>query len=365
MADKNIEISLLKSSEIDELLVFYNFLYKDNRTKEKFLWEFHNAPAGKAIYVVAKDSDTQKIVGSQCAIPVELVTSSGTVILTAKSEDTLVDPDYRGLHIFENMYQLLFEKCRENGIKYLWGFTSAKKPFLRLGFEIPYDHSQSLMVMDIFSSYKYLSALNPKNNFTSLSKIFALCFLSKLASLKGIMISGKSLKNKFSYSEYGKALPQNISDLIQPDSKGFCIKQDMPFMMWRIVNNPYHEKIFNIYFFMGSDLAANLVFNHHKNGVWYLVSDTYSAKLSEEQQKSIYKKAVKLLLAKEKSNVKLIRTWDFSHNENGNKEIRIRKQAGFTHINRGVSFVWKSLDATDTLNVNDFNLSRIASQGVI
>lgn len=365
MADKNIEISILNSSEIDELLVFYNFLYKENRTKEKFLWEFYNAPGGKAIYVIAKDADTKKIVGSQCAIPIELITDTGTIILTAKSEDTLVDPDYRGLHIFENMYQLLFEKCRENGIKYLWGFTSAKKPFLRLGFDIPYDHSQSLMVIDIFSSYKYLSALNPKNNLTSLSKILALCVISKLASIKRILVSGKSLRNNFSYSEYGKALPENNNDLLQPDCKGFWIKQDVPFMMWRIVNNPYHEKIFNVYFSVGPDVVANLIFNHHKNGVWYLISDTYSAKISEEQQTAIYKKAVKLLLAKEKSNVKLIRTWDFLHNENGNKEIRIRRKAGFTHIDRGVSFVWKSLDTNNTLNVLDFNLSRIASQGVI
>jgi len=365
MVNKNIQITLLKSSEIEELLVFYNFLYKDNRTKEKFLWEFHDAPAGKAIYVIAKDTETNKIVGSQCAIPIELVTDNGTVILTAKSEDTLVDPDYRGLHIFENMYQLLFEKCRESGIKYLWGFTSAKKPFLRLGFTIPYDHSQSLMVMDISSSYKYLSALNPKNNLTSLSKIMALCFISRLASYKKILISEKSIKSDFSYSEFGKALPENNDVFFQPDCKGFWIKQDLSFMKWRIVNNPYHEKIFNIYFYAGPDIVANLIFNHHKNGVWYLVTDAYSAKISAEQQTAMYKKALKLLLAKEKSNVKLIRTWDFSHNENGKKEIRIRTQSGFTHIDRGVSFVWKSLDPNDTLNVLDFNLSRIASQGVI
>jgi len=365
MANKNIEITLLKSSEIDELLVFYNFLYKDNRTKEKFHWEFNNAPAGKAIYIIAKDTKTNKIVGSQCAIPIELITDNGTTILTAKSEDTLVDPEYRGLQIFENMYQLLFEKCRVNGIKYLWGFTSAKKPFLRLGFIIPYDHSQSLMVMDISSSYKYLSALNPKNNLSSLFKILMLCFISKLASYKRILISEKSLKNNFSYSEFGKALPENNNDLFQPDYKGFWIKQDLLFMKWRIVDNPYHEKIFNIYFYAGTDIVANLIFNHHKNGVWYLVTDAYSAIISAKQQTAIFKKALRLLLAKEKRNVKLIRSWDFSHNENGIKEISIRKQSGFTHIERGVSFVWKSLDPKDTLNVRDFNLSRIASQGVI
>ncbi|MFZ1676711.1 MAG: GNAT family N-acetyltransferase, partial [Saprospiraceae bacterium] len=149
MTKKNIAISLLQDVDIPELLDFYNLINNDNRDKEKFLWEFYNAPAGKAIYVIAKDADTQKIIGSQCAIPVDLITQTGDIIHTGKSEDTLVHPDYRGLNIFENMYSMLFEKCRESGIKYLWGFTSAKKPFLRLGFTIPFDHSQSLMVLNI------------------------------------------------------------------------------------------------------------------------------------------------------------------------------------------------------------------------
>lgn len=364
MGTKNIEIALLNDSEIDEVILFYNLLYKGKRDKEKFVWEFYNAPAGKAIYVVAKDTDTQKIVGTQCAIPIELITANDASILTAKSEDTLVHPDYRGLNIFEKMYQLLFEKCRENGIKYIWGFTSAKKPFLKLGFSIPFDHSQSLLVTDVFSSYNYLSKLNSKNNFLSLFKILSLCVVSKLTSLKRILISEKTVDATFSYSEYKKTQVEN-NELINAACKGFWIKQDLSFLEWRIVNNPYHEKIYNIYFYRGTTIVANLIFNHHKDGVWYLITDTYSNTITDEQRIAILNKAIRLLLAKEKNKVKLIRTWDFSHNKCGKKEISIRKQAGFTHIERGISLVWKSLDDNNVLNVTDFNLSRIATQGVI
>ncbi len=363
MVNTNIVISLLQDSEIDEVVNFYNLIYGENRTKEKFIWEFYEAPAGKAIYVVARDINAQKIVGTQSAIPIELITEQGIVILTAKSEDTLVHPDYWGQNIFENMYQLLFEKCREYGIKYLWGFTSARKPFLKLGFSIPFNHSQSLMVINIFSSYRYLSKLNSKNSFISLFKILSLCFVSRIISLKKNFISTKLIDKKFAYSIYDKSEIKDNSLVPIRNSNGFWIKQDLAFLKWRIATNPYHEKIFNIYFSSSTDIVANLIFNYHAHGVWYLIFDQYSDTLTENERKMILKKTIKLLL--ERHLVKLIRTWDFSHNAFVKHEIKIRKQEGFVHLDRGISFVWKSLDADDPLNATDFNLSRIATQGTI
>lgn len=363
---KNVAISILKDVEIDEVISFYNRIYNETRTREKFVWEFHNAPSGKAIYVVAKDTDTNKIVGSQCAIPIELIAQDGTVILTAKSEDTLVDPEYRGLNIFENMYQLLFEKCRENGIKYLWGFTSAKKPFLKLGFEIPYDQSQSVMAININAAYSYLSQLNPKNNFSSRFKIGTFCFISKMVSIKKSFGSQQSIDKDFSYKELGKKILKEAElPVLMSARNGFSIKLDLPFMTWRIENNPYHDKIFNVYFLSQNTMVANLIFNHHKDGVWFLVNDMYAETLTLKQKQAMLRKAVKGLLHQEKSAIKLIRTWDFKHNALGNEELVMRKKVGFSHIDRGISFVWKSLDEHDTLKTADFNLSRIATQGKI
>ncbi|MBK9982949.1 MAG: GNAT family N-acetyltransferase [Saprospiraceae bacterium] len=365
MTKKTISISLLQDADIPELLDFYNLINKDNRDKEKFLWEFYNAPAGKAIYVIAKDADTQKIIGSQCAIPVDLITHTGDVIRTGKSEDTLVHPDYRGLSIFENMYAMLFEKCRESGIKYLWGFTSAKKPFLRLGFTIPFDHSQSLMVLNIFSSYKYLSNLNAKNTTGSLLKIFALCFLARLISFKRYWPSSPSLKNKFSFSAYDKSVVKENNLIPENKYKGYWIKQDISYISWRIEKNPYLEGVHNVYFSRASDIVANLIFNHHKNGTWYLINDTYADGITADEKAMMMKKSIALLAGKKQTSVNLIRAWDFRHNQHGLDEIQERKKAGFFHLDRGISFVWKSLDPDDMLDAMDFNLSRLASQGTI
>jgi hypothetical protein len=363
---KNVEFMLLQDSDIDEVNLLYNTTYKEDRSREQFIWEFFSAPAGKAIYVVAKDSETKKIVGTQCAIPIEFITKDGTIVLTGKSEDTLVHPDYRGLNIFEKMYDLLFEKCRESGIQYLWGFTPAKKPFLKLGFEIPYDQSQAMMVIDSDKAYKFLSGLNPKNNTSDLLKIRMLCMLSKIIAVKRIFASEKILDHEFSMVESGREILKDIEPPVNMRVPfGFSIKQDRPYLTWRIGNNPFHDKIFNLYFISNSKIAANIIFNHYKNGVWYLISDIYAEDLSQKQKQAMFRKAVKQLLLQEKNSVKLIRTWEFSHNEPGKTGIGIRKSAGFKFVNRGISFVWKSLDAKDLLQPTDFNLSRIATQGKI
>lgn len=366
--DKNtIDISLLKDLDINKVNEFHNSIYKDDRDVSKFVWEFHNAPAGPAIYVIAKDVNTQKIVGTQCAIPIELVTGKGNKILTAKSEDTLVHPDYRGLNIFENMYNLLFDECKKAGIQTIWGFTAARKPFIRLGFETPYSHSQSLMVVNILSSYSYLSGLNPKNTFFSLMKISGLCVLSKINSIKRIFISEKAFQGIL-LSEDKKLVNDNtflIQSILDKFPDSFMIDQNSGFMTWRFTENPYPNKLFSISYSKGSEEIANLVFNHHKNGVWYLVQDLYSKNITQIQRVAIFNKAIRLLLASRNNKVKLVRTWDFSHNDYNRQEVAIRKKNGFIHLNRGIYFVWKDLTGTNQLKSENFILSRIASQGVI
>ncbi len=367
--EKDIQIALLDKHETDEVIDFFNLTYNENRSKAKFLWEFDAPPAGKAIYVIAKDKLTKKIIGTQCAIPIDIITGKGELIRTAKSEDTLLNPEYRGMKLFDKMYQLLFEECRKQKIKFIWGFTPAKKPFKQLGFEIPFDQGQSLLVKSIFSAYSYLSKLNSNNTRISLLKIFALCVVSKIKSYKDFFISNSQIDSKYSIqvTDKNEIYDNNsfIHKVFENDNDGFTINQDIPFLTWRIKNNPYYGKVYSIYFSDKSEVVSTIVFNHHKDGIWYIVYDLYAKKLTVDEKTKMLSKAIKKLIEKEKGNVKLIRTWDFDTNRYNKSAIEIRLKMGFIYLNKGISFVWKSLDDGQPLNPNNFLLSRLASQGVV
>lgn len=364
MENKNIIIRLLQEQDIKLINAFHNRIYNDDRTSEKFSWEFFNAPAGNAIYVVAEDTGNNMIVGTQCAIPINLKSVGGQLILSAKSEDTLVDPDYRGMQLFEKMYDFLFENCKKKGIRYIWGFTPALKPFLKIGFEAPYYHHQSLIAIHILNSYKYISGLNPKNKSIDKLKIFGMTLLSKISQVKAGFQSSR-IKNtdiKVTHKVSGD-LDHLFMTINQKHDQLFHIHQDKNYINWRINNNPNHNKVLSYDFFIDNEYIANIIFNHHKDNVWYMIQATFNFNLSDNIKSRIIKTAVKALIKTE--HVSLVRTWNFDTNEFHRMEIKIFKKAGFFYIPRGVHFVWKDLEGNKNLLAENFMLSRIATQGVI
>lgn len=362
----NISYNLLDKSEINSVNEFYNRSYNSNRSYEEFFWEFFSGPAGKAIYVVAKDANTNQIIGTQCAIPLFLANSQGKKILTAKSEDTLIDPKYRGQNIFENMYQILFEECKKNGIQYIWGFTSAKKPFNRVGFDTPFTHSQSVFVKNILQSYVYLSSLNPKNKFADKLKIFGLIALSKLNSLILFLTKTSDIKSytiDINTTNEINDLNPLLNSVCSAGTDIFFLYQDMEYLKWRIKNNPHHTKIYDFRFLKDSKIVASIIFNLHEENVWYLIQSLFEKKIPESHRIKMLTYSIKHLNKKE--NVALIRSWNFQNNQIGNSEIYTLKKSGFIHLNRGIYLVWKSLEAKENITPKNFLLSRMATQGVI
>ena len=339
---------------------FHNRIYKSNRTIEEFYWEFHNCPVGKSIYIIALDGE--KVVGTNCVIPIELINNKQEIILTGKSEDTLVDPDYRGQKIFYNIYEVLFQACEKNGVKVIWGFTSAKKPFKKLGFNIPYDHEQNLLVNKIFKSYSYLVSLNSKNTLFSKFKIFSLCFLSKFKSKLNFE---KSIIKEYSLS-VNLPITESIDELIHvnlsSEENSFAIYQNSAFQDWRIYSNPNFSKVHTYGFYDSENkLVSLLVFNSHLNGVAYLCQANFDVCLSNKEKSQMIKLVSKKMFSEE---IIQIRSWQFSHNALNTNEKQLFIKANYIHLNRGVGFVWKEIGDFN-LNPNDFYLSRIATQGVI
>lgn len=325
---------------------------------EEFLWEFHNCPFGESVYVIAEDGG--EVIGTNCVIPINLIDANGKVYRTGKSEDTLVDPAYRGQKIFYHIYDFLFQKCLENGIQVIWGFTSAIGPFKKIGFDIPYHHEQSLAVSSVFKTYHYLSSLNTKNKLADKAKIFGLCLLSKFRS----SFKGSGGKSQFDIRhEIVRDIDvyeHLLKDQLVKHSL-YAIHQTKEYQNWRIYDNPNYYKVhcFNVY--DGTVILAQVIFNSHENKVAFNCQSIFNQSINLKDQVNILKTVTRLLFDE---GIVAVRNWHFNTNELNRQDTAMYKSAGYTVLNRGIGLVWKTMDDTD-LSPNQFYLSRIATQGAI
>jgi GNAT superfamily N-acetyltransferase len=349
----SVSIRLLRANEAGLANNFFNAVYQTTRPQKNFEWEFLNGPFGKAIYVVAVDDNITthtKIVGIQCAIPLEMISSTGVKVLTAKSEDTLVDPAYRGQKIFERMYDVLFQECRNAGIKYIWGFTPAQKAFERIGFEIPFKTEQALLVLKPLRAYAYLKSLNAQNKTKDKVKIFGLSVLSWAKGFARLFSSKSSLK-KIDLPTGNRLLQKFYNDQIY-----FTLHETPAYINWRLTLNPFQNSYQAYSVSEGNEVIAKALFNNRRDV-------SYIEQIVSKPGVDISPILVRLAKEAAKSGAPLIRAFCFSTNSVLMAQATALKKAGFTYLKRGNYFVWKSLDESNAIKPEQLLISRLFTQG--
>ena len=352
MEDK-IVFRVAEDKDVEAINTFYNSLYISNRDRIKFEWEFNSSPAGKVIYVVAECEE--KIIGTQCVIPYYLTTHANEIILSGKSEDTLVSPEHRGKNIFEKMYALLLEECKKKNITCIWGFTYAARPFLKLNFQIPFHAKMGIFVNSPLKASSYLTSLSPKSKFSHKAKIVLLSLGAWLRSshLKTISVAD--------FDTDTEKILLNTADLNYiKQNNTFGLKLDNDFMGYRITNNPYSQSYKVINYRKNGHLLISVLFNITPKKVGYLIhlhiSDSVTKNEFRQFIRSIFKHS-------ELQTCHTIRFWGFDHTLQNCEEIKFLTHCGFTFINRGISFVWLPLEKNLKLDPMNFVLSRMSSQG--
>lgn len=359
----NINIRLLLDSEVAIVNEVYNEAYGNIRPLENFKWEFVNGPWGKAIYVIAEDLDKQgnKIIGTQSAIPMVFINGSGETVLTAKSEDTFVHPDYRGHKLFDKMYDLLFNECRKAGIQYLWGFTYARKPFLKLGFSIPFDTIQGLFVVRPKMSFDYLSNLNESNGIKEKAKISALVVATYF---KGVLHKlNRGLKGKIVIGKDYQLKKDVFNQNLKGSSARWSIHQTEKYLDWRLKSNPFANDYIR---FTNSNevgkINSSMLVNYRKEGFAYIEELNISDNKLTSDCKSLIKEVICYSI--EKKKIFMLRFWGFDGNETNRIEMKLLKKLGFVFVKKGTAFVWKDLsDGKSKIDPCNILLSRLFTQG--
>jgi GNAT superfamily N-acetyltransferase len=354
-----IEIRLLAESENELANNFFNEVYHTNRTIENFQWEFIQGPKGKAIYVVAVDNLEKsfvKIIGIQCAIPIELMSVDGHYVLTGKSEDTLVHPGYRGQKLFEKMYDLLFEECKKAGIKYIWGFTPALKAFERLGFEAPFKTTQALLVLKPLKAFGHLVKLNPANKTLDKFKVLGLTLISYVAGWQRLFIKAAS-------APVEEVPPSSKEDIIKSfyahKNTLYFLRMNEAYLYWRLIKNPFGNTYKNLRCKKQETPVADILINARAD-VSYIEQLLFSPSTNLKDRLRFVKSTVNRL---EKTGTPAVRVLCFDNNDEMTDQIRLLKKTGFLHLARGNYFVWKSLDESRLISPRDIFFSRLFTQG--
>lgn len=97
----NIIIREATYKDIPEIAELYRTDLNLSINQDVWEWEYFKRPGYQTFYVVAVNNG--RIIGSQALIPVKMM-GNKRVILSAKSESTLVCKQFRGQGIFEKMY---------------------------------------------------------------------------------------------------------------------------------------------------------------------------------------------------------------------------------------------------------------------
>ena len=227
-----VHIREYKNGDEEGIISLFNNVFKKNRNKEYWLWQFKDNPLKEPIIIIAEDNS--KIVGQATLLPTEVLIKKEKVY-AGQSLDVMVDTDYRRQGIYENMAFKSYDIGLEKDIKFRFGFPSKsalegliKKLGGTLTTEIP-------LYMKVYSLENILNALI---KIRILSKIFAkpIFFI-----VNSILFKEESVEIKKNYDiREVYAFDKDFDNLWKELKTDYSIMTERTsrFLNWRIKDHP-------------------------------------------------------------------------------------------------------------------------------
>lgn len=370
----------IRLANLDDAAVcnaFHNDIYGNSRSIKQWLWTFNNqlySDFGLA-FVMAEDDG--KLIGTQALIPIPMIDRKG-IYWTAKSEETLVDPDYRGQSLFERMYEKIFKIAKEHNFHSIWGFTQARKAFERVGFAIPTHTSQLFRPMGL-RSFIVLSGLSggitTNDSWKNAVKTGALYsagaagylyanIRSRLGNFSVSTVKDIVIKNM-------EAAPKEAGILCREFINqwgGTTIYRDQAYLNWRIFNNPFiRANMIGAY--VDGKLVGYCAFTLAEDQIGHIVdilvtSPDHGIKTAREATRLLLSEATKRL---SDMGAHGVRAWSMTNHEFDRLLANCAKNLGYLFFDRGTSVVvntsHQTMNKRDVDRYLDWSVSRIFTEG--
>jgi len=271
-----IQIRQVRDSDIDKVISLHNLNYGDKRTPKHWIWEYKSNYPDRFVFTIIEDKD--RVVGTQGMIPIYL-NIKGKTHLSGKSENSLLDPKYRGGNLFKELYDFAMSLCKAKKMCCVWGFTSATRVWRnKLRFHVYEDAMYtSFLILDPrrFISFEILGSkegivrkiakflLVIRLYLYSFAQIFAYRYPKRTPRKFSIE---QKLRSASDLGELYKRLRAKYADLIH-------IEQDEKYITWRIFNNPNIE--YTTYFLYEDNLLRAYCYVNINKKYAYLTDLTF------------------------------------------------------------------------------------------
>jgi hypothetical protein len=307
------------------------------------------------------------------------------VFWTAKSEETLLNPAYRGQQIFEKMYDLLKESAVGSGIRNIGGFTPATKAFTRIGFESP-GKTEQLFFPFTGRAVPILLNKQPKakdrpgfNPFQGTLYKFAGAAAGVVSSTKFAFTSVAERTLIAHDNTHGlrvqllTSAPEEAGDLCKQFVRqwgGCTIFRDTAYLQWRLFDNP-HLKALVYGAYVKGQLCGWIAFALGDDGMGYLVD------LIAVDEKMSQGKAADMVIALLSTAVRDLRKmgalgvrgWHVNAHPFDTLVLQAARKLGFWHLKRGHDVVILHLPASGTESpqhrFEDWYVTRIYTEGLL
>lgn len=254
---ENIEypVKRIGNKDADRFVRFHNRIHNDNRTAEQWIWEYETNHPDHYVFTIMQDGD--RIIGSQGMIPIHL-NINGDRLLTGKSENSILDPEYRGGSKFQKLYEFAMDECARKGMALIWGFTPAVKVWRdKLNFMVDADCMYEATYITNLSSA--ISNFRMKN--WPLKKKLALSFAaivcSANASIRHHSLRRKTVDGAVIEPELREKsdLEKLFARLRESDPNMIFIEPGERYLAWRLKNNPNNDYV-TLFLYEGSELKG-------------------------------------------------------------------------------------------------------------
>lgn len=364
----SIKVTLLNHESVREVINFFNYGQSDkeqqnNRPVEEFEWLFFKGLYKPSIYLVAKDTDNEDIIGTQAGIFFPMISPSGNTIMTLKGEDSLISLDrmikFGKRDLLKELLDILDDKARSDNVKFIWGFTPAKAAFKRCDYKIVCTVKGCFYIINPVGFYKHRIDQYPQMSIPAKVRLLGFSFLNfivqtllsiKLTQIKCRLISVDEINEETLLS----FMPKDV----------YTIYLSKEFINWRITDNPSNMKYGIIEFKNKNDeLISYFIFSYNIHLIYFIEQILFRTSTSERSKIRI----MKLAFAIFKSQKAIaIRASGFSHNRINIEEMRLLKRTGFYFFNNpgGSNIIFKDLSGTD-IKPEEVYLSRLNTQGLV